>query len=267
MEWTRREGKPGKPPGLCDEDRSGYNCASNGSPSCGSPLNKGNDEPAPLLFCSPPLSCGRCRLGVPAIASRNTDVISQDQTPAAAAPRAWVLLSGGIDSVACLAFHVRQGFRVTCLHVDLGQPGSALEHAAAERAALHYAVPMTTLRWTGSADFTGPEIVGRNAFLLMGALMEIGDRPGLLATGIHSGTRYFDCKPEFLFAIQTIVDGYCDGRVKVVAPFLQWSKQEVFAFCMSESVPITLTYSCERGAWPPCRKCTSCLDRSSVDAL
>ena len=181
--------------------------------------------------------------------------------------RVWVLLSGGIDSVACLAFYVQHGFRVRCLHVDLGQPGSTLEQAAAERAAHHYAAPITILRWAGSVDFTRAEVLGRNAFLLMGALMEIGDRAGLVAIGIHSGTPYFDCTGDFLFSMQQIADGYCDGRVQIAAPFLRWSKQQVIAFCESQRVPIAHTYSCERGAWPPCRECTSCVDRSYIDAM
>lgn len=37
------------------------------------------------------------------------------------APRAWLLLSGGIDSAACLAFYLKQGFRVECFHINFGQ--------------------------------------------------------------------------------------------------------------------------------------------------
>lgn len=202
-----------------------------------------------------------------AIASRDPVVDSSERESVSSAARAWILLSGGIDSLACLAFYIKRGFHVSCLHIDLGQPGAVFERAAAERAALHYSVPMTTLHWTGSSDFTGPEIVGRNAFLLMGALMEIGCRSGLLAIGIHSGTRYFDCQRGFLCSMQAIVDGYCDGRVKLAAPFLDWSKQEVLAYCRSERVPLTLTYSCEAGMWPACGQCTSCIDRSTIDAL
>ena len=198
---------------------------------------------------------------------RSAEMTPHDRPAPPRTRRAWVLLSGGIDSVACLAFYLKGGFRVRCLHVNLGQPGSSLEQAAAEQVAQHYAAPITTLRWEGSVDFTHAEILGRNALLLTGGLMEIGGRTGLLAIGIHSGTPYFDCTGEFLFSMQTIVDGYCDGRVKIVAPFLKWSKQQVIAFCKSERIPIALTYSCERGTWPPCRECTSCVDRSYIDAM
>ena len=53
-------------------------------------------------------------------------------------PKAWILLSGGIDSSACVAFYLQQGFQVECFHLSFGQAASAPEHAAAERVARHY---------------------------------------------------------------------------------------------------------------------------------
>lgn len=179
----------------------------------------------------------------------------------------WLLLSGGIDSAACVAFYLRQGFSVECFHIDFGQPAFIHERLAAERVAHHFKVPLRVLHWTSSMSFNEGEIVGRNAFLLMGALIEIGGNSGILATGIHGGTSYFDCSQGFLSAMQEVIDGYCDGRVKLGAPFIEWSKQMVFAFCKSEGVPINLTYSCERGTENPCRECLSCRDRSELDAM
>ena len=181
--------------------------------------------------------------------------------------RAWLLLSGGIDSAACLAFYLKEGFHVECFHISFGQPASGHERAAAERVARHFDVPLTILRWSGSTDFRTGEIIGRNAFLFLGALIEIGGNAGILATGIHAGTPYFDCSQSFLSSLQTVFDGYCDGRVQLAAPFIGWSKQQVFAFCKSEKVPIDLTYSCEKGTDQPCGKCLSCRDRRALRAL
>lgn len=181
--------------------------------------------------------------------------------------RVWLLLSGGIDSAACLVFYLKQAFCIECIHISFGQPALLHECAAARRIAHHFSVPLKVLQWTGSAHLQEGEIAGRNAFLLMGALTEIGGNSGLLATGIHAGTSYYDCSPDFLSAMQTVVDGYCDGRVNLTAPFVKWSKQDIFAFCKSEGVPIELTYSCERGTQQPCRECLSCRDRRSLDAL
>ena len=177
----------------------------------------------------------------------------------------WILLSGGVDSAACLAFYVNQGFSAHCLHLSFGQAAERPERIAAERLAGHFGSPLTVLRWSGTRRLGSGEISGRNAFLYFGALLEIGDRSGLLASGVHAGTRYYDCSPEFLASLQRIVDGYCDGRVRLVAPFLDWTKDQVFGFCTSSRVPLHLTYSCERGVNPPCGRCLSCRDRSTLD--
>lgn len=182
-------------------------------------------------------------------------------------PRTWLLLSGGIDSAACLAFYLKQGFSVECFHIGFGQPAFIQERVAAERVARHFNVPLKILRWSGSVNFKEGEIVGRNAFLLMSALIEIDGNSGILGTGIHAGTSYFDCSPGFLSLMQTVVDGYCDGRVKLGAPFIEWTKQQIFAFCKSEGVPTDLTYSCERGTEWPCKECLSCQDRSVLDVM
>ena len=139
--------------------------------------------------------------------------------------------------------------------ISFGQPGSKQERAAAQRVARHFDVPLTILHWSGSADFMAGEIVGRNAFFLLGALIEIGGNAGILAIGVHAGTPYFDCSQAFLSSLQIVVDGYCDGRVRLAAPFIEWSKQQVFAFCESEGVPMELTYSCEKGTDQPCGEC------------
>ena len=182
-------------------------------------------------------------------------------------PTAWLLLSGGIDSAACIAFYLNQRFTVNCIHVSFGQPAEKYERIASNSIAQHYGVHLTNLRWQGSVTYRPREIVGRNAFLLYGALTDIGDDTGILATGIHAGTPYYDCSPAFLSAMQTIFDGYCGGTLRIAAPFLTWSKHDILLFCKSQRVPIELTYSCEAGRMPPCRRCPSCKDRELLRVL
>ena len=54
-------------------------------------------------------------------------------------PHAVVLLSGGLDSVTCLALAQSQGFSVTALSFDYGQRHNA-ELTAARNIAKHYGV-------------------------------------------------------------------------------------------------------------------------------
>ena len=177
----------------------------------------------------------------------------------------WLLLSGGLDSSACLAFFAAQNVTVECLHVSYGQPAAERELAAALAVSRHFSVPLNVLHWSGSPATSTGLIAGRNAFLLMGALIHIGATPALLALGIHDGTPYFDCSPRFLSALQALFDSYCDGQVRISAPFLAWSKHQIHAYSQRMNLPTGLTYSCETGTDPPCATCLSCQDRHVLD--
>ena len=108
----------------------------------------------------------------------------------------------------------------------------------------------------------GPgEIRGRNAYLLHTALMEFPTSSGVVALGIHAGTGYVDCSPGFMDVMQRSYDFHTGGKVTVAAPFLNWTKQQVYALAAELNVPLAQTYSCE-SACLPCGECRSCLDRS-----
>ena len=182
-------------------------------------------------------------------------------------PRVRILLSGGMDSAACLAFYRKQQFSIRCFHVSFGQAAEAAELAAAERLADYYGTPLSVLRWAGLPVSESGERIGRNAFLYLAVLLELGARTELLASGIHAGTTYYDCSRNFLSTLQVLFDGYCDGSVRAAAPFIEWTKGEVFAFCNSARVPLNLTYSCENGTIPSCGSCSSCQERKALYAL
>ena len=74
-------------------------------------------------------------------------------------PAACVLLSGGIDSTACVAFYLQQGFQVRGLFVDYGQAANAHEASAVDAVAHHYAIPLIQLVWSGRFKSDGGAIV------------------------------------------------------------------------------------------------------------
>lgn len=184
----------------------------------------------------------------------------------AAPGRVVTLLSGGIDSSACLAFFRRIHLDQRALFVDYGQVAALPEERAARAIANHFGVPLSALRTEGARSKGTGLIPGRNAALLFHALMEIGEHPSLLAIGVHSGTPFFDCSAEFVRTCQSLFTEYTGGTVSIAAPFVDWSKADVFAFAKEAGVPIALTYSCEAGKDPPCRECRSCLDREALGA-
>jgi 7-cyano-7-deazaguanine synthase len=178
-----------------------------------------------------------------------------------------VLVSGGIDSAALLAFYMRQRFNVRALFVNFGQPAAKQESRAARAVCKHYGVRLSIMTVKSRAAFLPGEIPARNAFLVLAAVLVCKAQPGMIAIGIHEGLPYYDCSENFLKSIQTVVDGYATGRIKVTAPFLKWDKRIIWKFCKKVGVPVDSTYSCERGGAHPCGECLSCRDRDAISAL
>jgi 7-cyano-7-deazaguanine synthase len=177
------------------------------------------------------------------------------------------LVSGGIDSAALLEFYLRERFCIRPLFVDFGQPAVKQELRAARAVCRHYGVRLSIMTVRSMVTFSVGEIPGRNAFLLFGAILAFGMEPRIIALGIHEGPPYYDCTEGFLKSMQTIVDGYAAGRIKVAAPFLKWDKQLIWEFCKKARVPVEATYSCEKGGVRPCGECLSCKDREALYAL
>jgi 7-cyano-7-deazaguanine synthase len=176
-----------------------------------------------------------------------------------------VLLSGGVDSAALLALNAGESGTTRALFVDYGQPAIANERQAAQSLAAVYKAPLSTAR-VNFGQVSHGEIPGRNALLVHVGLACASTDATALFIGIHAGTPYRDCTPEFAHVMQASLDFHRDGAIQLVAPFLTWSKTEVYAYSRSASVPLELTYSCEIGGSPPCGACPSCLDRELLDA-
>lgn len=177
-----------------------------------------------------------------------------------------VLLSGGIDSAALLYFHRDRNTNVSCLFVDYGQAAARREQMAAQHIAEHYQSTFQKLLIQGAERKKSGLIMGRNGFLLMTALVEFGVESGAIAIGIHRGTEYADCSTSFVHIMQNIFDLYTNGTVQISAPFLKWTKPQVWQYAQKHYVPLKLTYSCENGDTQPCGKCRSCQDLEELNA-
>jgi 7-cyano-7-deazaguanine synthase len=174
-----------------------------------------------------------------------------------------VLLSGGIDSAACVDFYKDLGRPPCGFFVDYGQPAARLEAQAAKSVAAHYSIPLMSLKWHGCQTKHAGLIPGRNSFLIAAAVMERPPSISVIAIGVHSGTDYPDCSQYFLDTMQLALDASESRSLQLAAPFATWSKAEVVEYCKVRNVPLHLTYSCESGSEPPCGSCLSCKDRRS----
>ena len=177
-----------------------------------------------------------------------------------------ILLSGGIDSAACLHFYKELGRLPCALFIDYGQLAAKIEKKCATEIANYYSAPLLLSKWSGPTIKKSGLINGRNAFLITAAMMEKPEHINIISIGLHSGVEYSDCSEEFIAKIQSITDIYENGTVDISTPFMNFTKSELYSYCKKNNVPIELTYSCEEGKLPPCRKCLSCIDRELLDA-
>ena len=177
-----------------------------------------------------------------------------------------ILLSGGIDSTACVTFYKDLGRSSCGLFIDYGQPALKQEAESAKTIANYYSIPLLSSMWIGNRIKSSGYICGRNSFLITAALMECPESVSVIAIGIHSGTNYSDCSPQFLNKMQEVLDLYTLGKLHLSAPFLEFSKSEIYSYCMHKKIPVNLTYSCEWGGPMPCGECLSCKDREILNA-
>jgi 7-cyano-7-deazaguanine synthase len=139
-----------------------------------------------------------------------------------------------------------------------------LEAAACRALSDRLSLPLQQLIVSGFGAFGTGELTGRNAMLIFSALFFTRGKSDLLAIGIHAGTPYFDCSEAFVASAARLVSECTDGCTSLVAPFISWSKKEVFDYFVTAQLPIELTYSCEAGTDPVCGVCASCRDRAAL---
>lgn len=180
--------------------------------------------------------------------------------------KVFVLLSGGIDSTACVQFYKNQGLDVQSIFIDYGQKSANNEKKSARAVARYYKTQIIFINSGTKVEDLSGVILGRNASLLFTVFMHQQLTKGILALGIHSGTDYPDSTPIFTKHIQSIFDLYTNGKVKIGTPFLKWSKGDIWEYLKAENAPINLTYSCELGLEQPCGNCISCSDLETLYA-
>lgn len=177
-----------------------------------------------------------------------------------------VLVSGGIDSTACIHYYLQQGFSPKGLFIDYGQVVKETEYESAKKIADYYQIDLDIIKIDMSNKFGSGEIKGRNALFVIAALMKYTGFEGIVSLGIHSGSSYYDTSEQFVADMNFILARYTDGTIQINSPFLKWQKPMIYEYCKRNNIPLHLTYSCEQGINQPCGICNSCLDRKALDA-
>lgn len=120
--------------------------------------------------------------------------------------KAYVLLSGGIDSMSCVNFYKTLGYEVECIFCDYGQPASIPEKQASKKIAAYFEVPYETIEVRNINIPQCGEICGRNALLVWTAFSKIGFGTYKIVLGTHAGTEYPDCSSRFSNNLSTLFD-------------------------------------------------------------
>lgn len=167
-----------------------------------------------------------------------------------------------MDSSTLLALAGVERTSVDALFVDYGQASCSAEEAAVSQISSDFGHALHVVRYRGRS-FGAGEIRGRNAFLLQTALLEFPWRSGTVMIGVHAGTGYRDCSPEFLELMVGLFEFHTGGAVSLAAPFLTWTKSEIYRLALDLGVPVDKTHSCEAGN-AACGRCRSCLDRQAL---
>lgn len=210
--------------------------------------------------------------------------------------KALVLLSGGVDSTTCLGLAVNHfgSDNVVALSIAYGQK-HLKEIEAAQKIAAHYQVELMHLdlaKIFESSDSTlmahsNKEIAKesyakqlekqdgkpvstyvpfRNGlFLSSAASIALSKGCSLIFYGAHSddaaGNAYPDCSDAFNEAMNRAIFIGSGEQLKIEAPFISMSKEQVVKTGLDLKVPYEMTWSCYEGEDQPCGLCGTCLDR------
>ncbi|MCE2883647.1 MAG: 7-cyano-7-deazaguanine synthase QueC [Planctomycetaceae bacterium] len=209
--------------------------------------------------------------------------------------RAVVLLSGGLDSAAVLAWMRREGFACHALSFRYGQRHGVELARAAEMAralgAVEHKVAEIDLRAFGgsalTADIAVPKdradgeiahgvpityVPARNTIFLAFALAyaeTLGSSDIAIGVNAIDYSGYPDCRPEFIEAFERLANlatkaGAQDGaRFRIHTPLQRLSKAEIVRLAVELGVPVGRTLSCydPSADGTPCGHCDACILR------
>ena len=202
-----------------------------------------------------------------------------------------ILLSGGLDSVVSLAITKNEYKGIFALIFDYGQKAAKKELEAVNSISEFYRVSykLITLPWLNeisqSALNKGDDIpiinetelddkqitqssakavwvANRNALFLNIAASfaeSLGYDDIILGANKEEGATFKDNSVEFIQAMNNLLKYSVNNEIKVQAPLIYMTKEEIVKKGIELNIPFELLYSCYNGTNKHCGKCESCL--------
>ena len=210
-----------------------------------------------------------------------------------------VLLSGGLDSVAALAWAKNNNIKCHALIVDYGGSNNKREIKAAKKIARYYKVPFQVVKidlpmWNrglvvkeGKLDIycdtinskdeegvAGEYVPARNTLFLAYAYayaesldfdsIIVGFNKGAMGEEFNGFGYMPDTSPVYCRAFQYVINTSTSREkytIAIVAPFLRLTKADIAEYCLDNNVPIEDSYSCFKGEEDACGVCRACVSR------
>ena len=162
--------------------------------------------------------------------------------------KAMVLFSGGIDSTTCLGMAVEKygPENVIALSIAYGQKHTK-EIEASDKIVKYYNV--------------------EHIYLDLAKIFQYSDCSLLSHSDKEIPKEYPDCSSDFNNAINEAIYLGSGKQIKVVAPFINATKDQVVKKGLEINVPYKYTWSCYEGGEKPCGKCGTCIDRAKAFEL
>jgi 7-cyano-7-deazaguanine synthase len=192
--------------------------------------------------------------------------------------KAILLYSGGMDSTILLYKLLNEGTRPICLGIDYGQKhvkelkyaslhcgirSCAFIETKCDLSFLHTGL-VTTKEITDAESSITPN---RNMiFLSLAISLAVKNEADTIYLSAHKGDykHYLDCRPDFINVINDSIMASTGRAIRVEAPFIDMTKQEIYMAGLKLRVPIEDTWSCYNGGNEPCGTCAACIERNKL---